>query len=412
MKLGLIGKPLGHSISPQIHKQLINEEYVLYELDAEEVVAFLKKKDFDGINVTIPYKEFILDYVDEISEEVKEIGASNCIVNQNGKLVAYNTDVYGFQEMLVRNNIDVKDKNVAILGSGGASKACKYAIKQMGGIPQVVSRGNASECITYDALEKNKSMYQVIVNTTPVGMYPNMDEAPITLNGYTFLEALIDIIANPLQTKLMFEAKTKGIKTCGGFEMLVRQAAHADKRFVNVEVDEEKVQSCLYTLKEEIQNIILIGMPTSGKSTIAKELANRLHMNCVDMDQEIEKRMGISIKECFETKGEEEFRKYEKDIAKEIREYKHTVVSCGGGVIKDATTMQYLSTNGIVVWIDRDLNLLFESDSRPLSSTKEDLNRLYEERYPLYQKYSDIHVCNNTTITEVIDEIIKKGKDK
>ena len=413
MKLGLLGYPLGHSYSKEIHEFLIDETYEMFEVPENELNDFMEKRNFDGINVTIPYKQKVIEYLDEISEDASEVSAINCVVNKNGKLIGYNTDVLGFGKVIDKNGIDVYGKKVAILGSGGASKACRYSLEERGAEVYIVSRNQREGVITYEELHEKSDIFNIIVNATPVGLYPNIDNTPsVDLDAFNNLEALIDIIANPIRTKLMFEAKVRGIKAYGGIEMLVYQAAYADNIFLNKEVNEEKADACLKNLLLEKGNILLIGMPTSGKSVISKELAKELNLEVIDMDEELEKILGMSIKECFETKGESYFRKEEKELAKSLANIKNKIISSGGGVVKDKETMQYLMHNSVVIWIDRDIDNLIPSEDRPLSSNIDDLKRLYDERYCLYEKYSDYKVINNDVINKTIEEIKERlGKN-
>lgn len=407
MRLGLIGHPLGHSWSPAIHQYFIHEDYQLSDLDEKQLDAFLKEKDFDGLNVTIPYKETVIPYLDELDEMAEKIGAVNCIVNDHGKLKGYNTDWIGFAEMLKHHDVDVKGKKIAVLGSGGASKAIAAALEYLGGIPYVISRRKREGVLTYEELFEREKEFPVIVNTTPVGMYPHCDDVPVDLKRFHHLEAVVDIVANPLRTRLCFEAKSLGLQTCGGFEMLVRQAFAADELFLNKKLNGSMVSSCMNALLKTRRNIVLIGMPTSGKTTVSKELGRVLKRGPVEMDAEIEKKLGTSISQCFAEKGEEYFRKTETEVAREHRQGKGEIISCGGGVIKTPETMRYLSENGLVILMTRNLDQLYPSDDRPLASSKEAVKKLYEERKPLYEKYRDVTVDNSGTIEETIQEILK-----
>ncbi len=408
MKLGLIGKPLGHSWSPEIHAFITKQDYQLYELEEDEMHQFLHQKDFDGLNVTIPYKQKVMADLDEIDPLAKEIGAVNCIVNENGRLKGYNTDIDGFMGMLRHNNIDVKGKKAAVLGSGGASKAAVCALKHMQAEPYVISRSRHDNTLTYDELYDHESEFQIIVNATPVGMKPDYDDVPVDIRRFTHLQAVADIVANPLRTRLQFDAKMLGIPYCGGFEMLVGQAFAADELFTHQKLDEQLIPECMKAVLRKRRNIVLIGMPTSGKSTIAAVLGKRTGAVVVEMDEEIEKEIGMSISECFKTKGESYFRNIEKEVAKKHREANGEILSCGGGVIKNPDTMRYLSENGLVIWIERNLNQLFPTDSRPLAGSEQALQNLYQERLPLYQKYSDLHIDNNGNIEDTISEILSK----
>jgi len=313
-KLGLIGYPLGHSWSPEIHKILIGADYSLMPLTESELDDFFAKKDFDGINVTIPYKEKVIPYLDEMDESAKTVGAVNCIVNHDGILTGYNTDCGGLLSMLEENHIEVSGMKCAVLGSGGASKAAQAAVKKLNGEAVVVSRSKKENCITYGELYERQSEFAVLINATPVGMDPNRDEMPVDLEKFTNLTAVVDIIANPMRTRLQFAAKMKGIPYLGGFEMLVRQAAYADLYFTGKLPNEETIQACMRLLKERMGNIVLIGMPTSGKSTLASLLSERTGREVLEMDDEIEGMMGMSIKKAFAEHGEAYFRGKERNV--------------------------------------------------------------------------------------------------
>ena len=408
MKLGLIGNPLGHSWSPAIHSYLIHADYSLMPLEEEELKPFLEKRDFDGINVTIPYKQTVIPCLDELDENAEKIGAVNCIVNENGRLKGYNTDYEGFRDMLIGHDVPVEGNNVAVLGSGGASKAVRQAIISLKGNPVIISRHKKDGVLTYDELYEQENNFQIIVNTTPVGMSPHMDEVPLDLSRFTSLHYVVDIIANPLCTKLCFEAKRLGIPHLGGFEMLVRQALAADRYFLRKDVDEKLVVPCMNALLEERRNIVLTGMPTSGKTTIAEKLQELTGKKTIEMDDEIVQRIGMSISDYFAEYGEESFRRIEREVAEEHMEGKGEIISCGGGVIKTPETMRALCSNGTVIWIDRDLNYLYSTSDRPLASDQKQVLNLYQQRLPLYDMYSDIHVKNNSSLEDCIDKIIKE----
>lgn len=407
MKLGLIGHPLSHSWSSEIHQHLIGAEYALWDIEYNDLASFLQERTFDGINVTIPYKQEVISHLDAIDEHAKRIGAVNCIVLKEQRLIGHNTDYDGFKNMLEANHIALKDKNVVILGNGGASKAVQEALNDLDVSYEIANRHTDNGVMDYEALYKKASSIQVIIQTTPVGMYPTIDAIPIDLEPFTNLETVIDIIANPLRTKLLQNAAEKGCKTYNGFEMLVRQAAVADEYFIEEKVREEKIQDCIQTLLSEKRNIVLIGMPTSGKTTIGKVLAQELGKDFIDMDQEIEKRIGMPIRDYFKENGEDAFRDQEENLAKELIHPLGQVISCGGGIIKRAINIEYLRANGILIWLDRDIEHLFGSKDRPLSQTKEDIEKLNEERKPYYERYCDIHIDNNGTIEETIN-VIKK----
>lgn len=413
MKLGLIGYPLGHSWSKPIHDFMIGSDYQMFELKPEELADFMTKKDFDGLNVTIPYKQKVMQYLDEIDETAARIGAVNTIVNRNGILKGYNTDYLGFMEMLKRNHIDVRNKKTAVLGSGGASRAVAAALTILGADFDIVSRkAERADTILYETMYERSDDYQVIINTTPVGLAPHPDEMPVDLNRFGRLEAVADIIANPLRSRLLFEAGCRHLKTAGGLEMLVAQAWHADLLYTGKQLDPQLITACLEELYRDRRSIVLIGMPTAGKTTVSALLGEACGRDVIEMDDEIVEILGTSIKECFAEKGEDYFRWLEQEVAKDLRSGGRFVISCGGGVIKNPETMRFLSENSIVVWLKRGIEQLFATDSRPLSSNADALRKLYEERKPLYELYSDVSADNTGGIGDTVDEILRKTGER
>ena len=406
MKLGLIGKMLGHSWSWQIHDMLIHEHYQNWELSEDEVIPFLEKKDFTGINVTIPYKEKVMTVLDEISPTAEKIGAVNCIINRDGRLYGYNTDCDGFMELVKTAGMHMEGKHAAVLGSGGAAKAVMAGVSQLGGIPVMVSRHPHDDMISYQQMYAMQNRFSFLVNATPVGMFPHMDETPADLDVFEHLEGVVDVVANPLRTKLCFQASCKGIPSTGGLGMLVYQAAAADALFTGQKVPQERIDACLGTLLKERRNIVLIGMPTSGKSSVAQMLGRQSGQQVYDMDTLLEQQLGTSIRTCFETHGEAYFRAKETRLARELANKEGVIISCGGGIIKNPENMQALSQHGVVVWLQR--NSLFPSSDRPLSADEASLKKLYEQRRGLYEMYSDIQVENNGTLEDTAEQILKK----
>ncbi|MDX8418493.1 shikimate dehydrogenase [Stecheria sp. CLA-KB-P133] len=406
MKLGLIGKTLGHSWSWQIHDMLIHEHYQNWELSEDEVIPFLEKKDFTGINVTIPYKEKVMTVLDEISPTAEKIGAVNCIINRDGRLYGYNTDCDGFMELVKTAGMHMEGKHAAVLGSGGAAKAVMAGVSQLGGIPVMVSRHPHDDMISYQQMYAMQNRFSFLVNATPVGMFPHMDETPADLDVFEHLEGVVDVVANPLRTKLCFQASCKGMPSTGGLGMLVYQAAAADALFTGQKVPQERIDACLGTLLKERRNIVLIGMPTSGKSSVAQMLGKQSGQQVYDMDTLLEQQFGTSIRTCFETHGEAYFRAKETRLARELASKEGVIISCGGGIIKNPENMQVLSQHGVVVWLQR--NSLFPSSDRPLSADEASLKKLYEQRRGLYEMYSDIQVENNGTLEDTAEQILKK----
>ena len=403
---GLIGYPLGHSYSKIIHEAINHKSYDLFSLNEEEFKEFMDKKEFECINVTIPYKEKVIPYLHEIETHAQKIGAINCIVNDHGHLTGYNTDYYGFKYTVEHNGFVIKNKKVAILGPGGAYKAVFEVISEMEPLNiYSVSRNKKDNCITYDDLEYIDP--EILINTTPVGMYPNNDDMIYDIDKLNRLEGVIDVIYNPINTKLVLKAKERGIKAVGGLEMLVAQAVKALEIFDHQKYDDSIIDKTYEELLRDKLNIVLIGMPSSGKTTIASILQEKLGYETYEMDDIITDEIKMPIKDYFDQYGEEAFRDKETACAKALRNKHHAIISCGGGVIKRPVNIQYLKENGFIIFIDRNIDKLIATDDRPLSNDFEKLNRLYLERYDLYRKYSDITISNNGDINDTVNQILE-----
>lgn len=407
MKLGLIGNPLGHSWSPEIHGFLIGADYQLWPMEENQLDEFFKIREFDGINVTIPYKKTVIDYLDEIDETAARMQAVNTIVNHQGKLKGYNTDYIGFKRMLEKHEVSPDGGKTAILGTGGASKAAVEALNQLGWSYVRVSRQKREDIISYDELYERESEFTLLINATPVGMHPNIDETIVDVGRFSRLEWVIDIVANPIRTRLMFDAHIRGIRTLGGLEMLVSQALSADELFTGSRMDGRRVDECVNYLLKKRRNIVLIGMPTSGKTTVGRKLARDLGMEQIDMDRELVKRIGMPIANYFKKNGEGAFRKLESQLCRELRSTSGVIISTGGGVVKNEQNMFDLTSNGLVFWLDRSVEKLNATKSRPIASDREALERLYVERRELYEKYSDIRIDNNEALSKAAETIEK-----
>lgn len=406
MKYGLIGKKLTHSISPYIHSLMGNIDYESKEIDTKEIEIFLQKKDFLGINVTIPYKEIVINYLDEINPLAKEIGSVNTIINKNGKLIGYNTDYYGFKQLLLENNINPNNLNCMVLGTGGTSKTIQTVLKHLGAKKiYVVSRTPNNNQISYEkAITLND--IDLIINATPKGMYPNNDEKIISLDYFNNLKAVIDVIYNPINTKLILQAKAKNITASGGLKMLIYQAIYADKLFF-LKSNDAKIS--MSNILKKYSNIVLIGMSYSGKSTIGKKLSKVLNKEYFDIDYEIEKEVKMSVKDIFNYYEEEYFRELETKKIKDISKKQGIIISTGGGIIKNIENIFALKQNGIIINLIRDFSLInISDDSRPLTRSKQEYVELYKQRKDFYEKYSDITVFNNKDIKNCIEEIITK----
>ncbi len=410
-RLGLIGNPLAHSWSPEIHRFLISADYKLWELEEDELEEFFRRRDFDGINVTIPYKSTVIQYLNEVDETAERIGAVNCIINRDGKLKGYNTDIAGLMLLAETNGADPGSGRAAIgetaiLGSGGASKAAAEVCRLKGWPYHIVSRKPDGISISYEDLWQMRDRVTLIINATPIGMFPDMKEMPVDPADFPALKYVIDIVANPVRTSLVYEAECLGINACGGLGMLIGQALAADELFCDCTLDAGLIDKCRDELLRERQNIVLIGMPSAGKTTIGRLLAKRLGREFCDMDELIVRRTGMQISEYFARNGEAAFRKIESDICRALQERQGIVIASGGGVVKDSDNMRALAHSGLIVWLDRDLSKLTPTDSRPLSSNMDDLLRLYEERRTLYAKWSDIRIDNAGSPEETADRIL------
>ncbi len=406
-RLGLIGNPLAHSWSPAIHRFLISEDYELWPMETGELEGFFRSKRFDGINVTIPYKSTVLRYLDEVDDTVARIQATNCIVNENGRLKGYNTDVTGMLRIIDHHGIHTCGGEAAILGSGGASKAAEEVCRIKGWKCRIVSRTPSGGQIGYDELAGMKDRITVIINTTPVGMHPHTDCMPVDPADFPELKYLIDVVANPIRTTLTYEAERLGIRAYGGLEMLVAQALAADELFLQTSLNNSLIDECMSELISSRRNIVLTGMPSAGKTTIGRMLAERLGREFCDIDEMIVRRTGMQITDYFALNGEAAFRDLETGICREMQDKQGAVIATGGGVIKNPYNMRTLAHSGLIVWLDRDPAELTPTDSRPLSSNMDDLLRLYEERRPLYAKWSDIRIDNNAGPEEAAETILE-----
>lgn len=403
MEYGLIGEKLGHSFSKIIHEKLTDYTYDLTPLDKEEFKSFMERRPFRAINVTIPYKVDVIPYLNEIDEHAKNIGAVNTIVNRSGKLSGYNTDFSGFLYLINHNNIQIQGKKVLVLGKGGASKAIIAVMKYLKAKEIImVYYKESPNTVTYEECEMLHSNAEIIINTTPVGMFPNIGECPINLTKYKRCEAVIDVIYNPLKPMLIVQAENLGIKALGGLEMLVAQAKYAVEIFLNKKIEDATIDTIYKDLLLERSNLVLIGMPSCGKTTIGKELSALLKKRFLDMDEEIIKKIGMPIADYFANCGEEAFRAIETEVTKELSGENGLIISTGGGCVKDKINMDYLKLNGKILFVQRDTNVLSADESRPLSKSPEILKKMYAERLPLYQAYAEKTVDNNGTLEDTL----------
>lgn len=406
MDYGCIGEKLSHSFSKEIHNALTDYDYQLLELKREELKAFFTERSFKAINVTIPYKLDVIPYLDWISDEARAINAVNTIVNRNGRLYGYNTDFYGLKGLIERKVKSFKGKTVAILGSGGTSNTA-FAVANSLDAENVVkvSRKKQEGYITYDELYESYSNCEIIINTTPCGMYPKAGVAAVDVNKFPNIEAVFDAVYNPLKSKLILDAEKKGIIADGGLYMLVSQAAYAVEKFIDTTVSHEKIEEVFNKIYKDKMNVVLIGMPASGKSSVGKELEKLLSKSFVDSDIVLSENAEKTISEIFSEYGEAYFRELEKDTIKNISSENSHIIATGGGAILNYENIENLKSNGRIYFLDRPLSMLLTTDDRPLSSNRTDLEKRYNERYELYRKYADVIIDGSGSVKEVAKRI-------
>ena len=367
----------------------------------------MEKKEFAAINVTIPYKKDVIPYLDEMDEHAKAIGAVNTIVNQNGKLKGYNTDFTGFLYMVKKHNVHMEGKKVLIIGNGGASAAIQAVVRhEKAGKMVIVDVVTGNGAISYDEMFSSHLDAEIIINTSPIGMYPRIGNAPIDISMFHKCEAVMDVIYNPILTRLCFEAQEMDIKRVHGLEMLIAQAKQSVEFFLDKQIDDQIIDDIYQDMLKERCNIVLIGMPSAGKTTIGKMLEDRMQKEFIDLDDVIIEKAGKSIPEIFEESGEAGFRAIETEAAIEVSKLNNKIIATGGGTIKHKVNMDYLRQNGITIFIDRDVDKLISSDpNRPLSKSSDALQKMHAERLPLYQKYAAYVAVNNSDIESTVKEI-------
>ena len=401
MKCGLLGEKLGHSYSPQIHKRLGDYPYDLYEIPRDRLVEFLKTGDFTGLNVTIPYKKEVIPHLDELSPVAKQLGAVNVIVRRHGRLIGHNTDYFGFATMLRSSGLAVAGKKALVLGSGGASSVAVAVLREQGANVVVISRSGENN---YGNLHLHKDA-ALIVNATPVGMYPNVSASPIDLGLFPQLEGVLDAIYNPSRTQLLLDAEARGLIAVNGTLMLVAQAIEASEWFTGSTISGDAISRIHGQLRNQMENIILIGMPGSGKSTVGMLLAQKTGKSFVDADAEIEKRAGMSIPEIFANQGETAFRSLETAVLEDLGKRSGLIIATGGGCVTREENYPHLHRNGRIFCLKRDLDKL-PSSGRPLSQ-KTPAEEMYRVRKPLYERFADHHIDNNGSAEAAAEEILR-----
>ncbi len=400
---GLLGEKLGHSFSPLIHSRFGKYEYRLFPTPKEELGAFLESGDFGNLNVTMPYKKDVIPYCKALSPLAQEIGSVNTIKVKDGVLYGYNTDYYGFCYMLSVGNIPVKGEKCAVIGNGGVAPTVCKALKDLGAEQvTVVTRAQNTPLLI-----ETISDHTVVVNTSPVGMYPNNGKSPVDLTQFKALKGVADLIYNPLKTAFMLQAEALGVPCVGGLPMLVAQAKRAAEIFEDTVIDDSAVAPVTKEIHDLCETICLIGMPGSGKSTLGRLLAKDLGKQFIDTDELIAEMAGKSIPEIFAEDGEEAFRALETKALAEATAKSGRVVATGGGIVKKQENHSLLKQNGRVILVKRKLDEL-STGGRPLSSSKEAVLKLYEERQPLYDALADIDLCNDKSPEGAVAELLGK----
>ena len=454
MEYGLIGEKLGHSYSKEIHAEIGDYSYELKEIPKDELESFIKERNFKGINVTIPYKQAVIPMLDHVDPAALQIGAVNTIVNRDGKLFGYNTDFIGLKRLILSAKINPKGKKVLILGTGGTSKTAFAAASALEANPIIfVSRSaehssvqhssaqqasisqsdsnlpsdgklpsdenksfenksfgqksaESASVVTYEEAATLHSDASVIINTTPAGRFPKVEGCPINLDPFTKLEGVVDVIYNPLRTNLVLSAQKRKISAKGGLFMLVQQAVAASEFFFNQKLEEEKSEEIFKKILGQKQNIVLIGMPGSGKTTVGKILAKKLGREFLDTDKEIEKNQGKAPSDLIKELGESAFRDIESEECKKMQGLTGCIIATGGGAVLREENVAALKKNGILVFLDRKIENIRPTKDRPLSDSKEKLMEVFRARYPVYLSASDLHIISNENVNYTVNQIL------
>ena len=403
IEYGLLGEKLGHSFSSQIHAALAGYDYRLLPTPPEAVEELFRRREFKGLNVTIPYKQTVIPLCDEVDPRAAAIGAVNTVVNCDGRLTGYNTDIDGLLYMAKRAGVEISGKKVVILGSGGTSHTARAAAQELGAVEiVVVSRFGADN---YENLDRHADA-QVLINTTPVGMYPRCGEAAVSLDAFPALTGVLDVVYNPLRTALLMDAEERGLPCSCGLPMLVAQAKRAAELFIGRDIGDSRTEEVLSGLLGQLQNVVLIGMPGCGKSTVGRLLAKRLGKEFVDLDALITQQAGKPIPEIFAQEGEDAFRALETQIVREAGTRTGCVLSTGGGVVTRRENYAPLHQNGVIVHLMRELEKL-PKKGRPVS-LRSDLSELWQRREPMYRAFADLTIDNNGPLDDTVDLIEKE----
>lgn len=408
MQYGLIGEHLPHSFSKEIHEKLASYAYELHELAPDELDAFLRAKDFRAINVTIPYKQAVIPYLDKISDSAREIGAVNTIVNRDGRLCGYNTDYLGMTALIRKIGLELSGKTVLILGTGGTSHTAQYVARRLGAAcVRTVSRTGRDGSLTYAEAAAQCPGAQIILNTTPAGMFPKPDAQAIDLAPFAALEGAADVVYNPLRTQLVLQARALGLPAEGGLYMLIGQAVAAVEIFLDEKLPADALDRVFGEVRAAKENIVLTGMPGSGKSTVGKLLAQRLGRTFYDSDVLVEQRAGMRISDIFAQQGETAFRDLEQAVLADLAQETGCVIATGGGAVLRETNVRHLHANGRVYFLDRPVADIVPTDDRPLALDRAALEQRYREREGVYHATADASVAVHGT-PEAVAESVRK----
>jgi len=404
MECGLLGRKLGHSYSPQIHALLGTYSYRLIELEPEAVGPFLKAGAFTGLNVTIPYKKTVIPYLDALSPEAKRLGAVNTILRREGRLIGHNTDYFGFRYLVEKSGLHVAGKKALVLGSGGASNTASAVLEELGARVVVISRTGENN---YRNLSRHADA-AVIVNATPVGMYPNTGVSPLDLGQFAELEGVLDAIYNPARTQILLDAERRGLTAVNGLWMLVAQAKENAQWFTGAPISDDVIAPIHRALRQQMENILLVGMPGCGKTTVGQQLAQELGKKFVDADQALEETTGRKITDILPSQGEAAFRALETQTLADLGKQSGLVIATGGGCVTREENYDLLHQNGTVFWLTRELTKL-PTQGRPLSR---DLGQMYARREPMYRRFADAAVSNDGSVEQTVREIRKIWEER
>ena len=407
LSYGCIGEHLPHSFSREIHGEIGGYTYELKELTPEELPSFMTARAFRGINVTIPYKQAVIPFLDWIDRTALDIGAVNTVVNRDGKLYGYNTDLDGLTRLIRRIGLDLGGKKVLIPGTGGTSRTALFAAQRLGAREILrVSRTAREGSLSYEDALRDHADAEIILNTTPCGMFPEPDAQPLSLEPFHNLQGVADVIYNPLRSRLVLDARSRGIPAEGGLYMLVAQAVRASELFFDTRYPEDLTDSIYDRILRRKENIVLIGMPGSGKSAVGQILAERTGRTLADTDQLIVDRAGKTIPDIFREDGEPAFRDLESSVIRNLSKYGGQIISTGGGAVLRPENVGALRRNGRLFWLDRDPGSLVPTDDRPLADTEEKMRQLYTVRKPVYQSAADEVIPVTGTPEQVSEQIL------